>query len=79
MHHKFLLVFQLPDKHEDSRVHTDMLTRNGINDAEVCWGIRGHLGLEFYRQAKSLGDAKALAIHQVKIAIPGVTLMLSDD
>lgn len=79
MRHKFLLIFHLPNKHEDPRVHSDMLNRIGINDAEICWGIRGHLGLELYRQGRSLMDAKAQAIHQVKAAIPGATLMTCVD
>ena len=74
--HEFMLFVQLPDRLEDPRVHTESLHRTGCNeDAIICYGVRGHIGFEFRRDAKSLPAALKRAWYQVQMAIPGVTLM----
>ena len=78
--HEFMLFVQLPDKHQDPRVHTESLHRTGCHeDAIICYGVRGHIGFEFRRTASTLGAARKRAWYQVQMAIPGVTLMEMDE
>ena len=73
MKHEFVLIFELPDKRTDPREHRDSL-QSWCRDAAISYGVRGHLALEFHREARSLQEAKTTATRDVLQAVPGAAL-----
>lgn len=72
MKHEFILVFKLPNKQEDPRVHADALRRcSGILPS---FGVRGHLVLDIQREGRTKAAAKRDAIFDVLKAVPDATL-----
>ncbi len=73
MKHEFVLIFELCDKRQDPRVHRESL-QSWCRDAEISYGVRGHLAIAFHRDARSLRDAKTTATRDVLQAVPGASL-----
>ena len=70
--HKFILVFRLPNKHDDPRSYADVLIE--CRDSRPSFGMMGYLAIEFQRVGSTLTAAKQRAMQEVLQIIPGATL-----
>lgn len=72
---KFSLGFKLSDPNEDPEKHIDALFESGCNDATISTGKRGHVQLDFMREAPSSTEALTSALSNVQAAIPDADLV----
>ena len=75
MEYEFNLKFKLgPDELSEDEIHP-CLGEAGCTDALVGLGLRGHVGLEFIREASSAEEAILSALADVRKALPKATLV----
>lgn len=73
--YEFTLKFRLPDADADPAQFIDALAEAGCDDATAGVGQKGHIALDFSREAASAFDAIVSAVRAVKDAIPGAQLV----
>lgn len=73
--YEFTLKFILSDKNIDPEEYIEKLESEGCTDALIGIGKKGHIALNFNRQANSAYEAISSAITDVKRAIPNTKLI----
>lgn len=71
----FTLTFALDRTNADAEGYLEQLLAEGCDDAIVGLGQRGHIALNFIREADSAVDAIVSALSDVRRAIPGAKLV----
>ncbi len=72
---EFTLVYLLPEGSLAADAHLDALFEAGCDDVLPGTGKKGHIALEFAREASSAASALASAKENVETAIPGARLV----
>ncbi len=72
---EFTLVYLLPEDSPVAGAYLDALFEAGCDDALPGVGKKGHIALEFAREAPSAASALSSAKRNVETAIPGATLV----
>ncbi len=73
--YEFTLKFLLPDPSADPGTFVHALATAGCDDALVGVGQRGHIALDFSREAATASDAIASGLRDVRRAIPNAELV----
>lgn len=73
--YEFQLYYQLPDRQPDPEAWLDALYEAGCDDALVGVAVRGHLSLDFTREAENPLMALRSAMADVRRAIPDAHLV----
>ncbi|MDY0074227.1 MAG: DNA-binding protein [Thauera sp.] len=75
MEYTFTLKYRLSDDEDDLDALVERLGEAGCDDALVGIGQRGHLALEFTREAADAEEAVHSALADVRRAVPGARLI----